>query len=124
MNLPLQFYVFAGSSLLLLIALGLIFKGALLNVANYSAEHAKVYAGAYVKAGCLIAIAIGTTFKEVFQPVTVEQAATFAWWDWVIKFSAPLLSGLAVLSAFLDRSLQRLDEKKNGTKPPFPTPSP
>ncbi len=120
-----QLISFASAVLLGLIAFFWVFRGLFRTLVNSSEEHAKSYTSAYVKCFCLIALAAGTTFKEVFQPITVEQAARFAWWDWIIKFSAPVLSGLSVLSAFLDRSLQRVDEDKarrsGNTNPPIQT---
>lgn len=107
--------------------LSLFLHGAVSNIKNVIAEHAKIYAISYIKGGCLILIAVGTGFKETFGPITTAQAATFAWWDWVIKFSAPILAGLAVLAAFLDQSVQRANVVKDAkvaasspSAPPFP----
>jgi cytochrome bd-type quinol oxidase subunit 2 len=101
----------------------LFLRGTISKLRDFIAARASIYAVAYAKGGCLIALAVGTTFKEVFQPITIEQAAHFAWWDWVIKFSAPVLSGLSVLAAFLDQSAQRARDANTvvngGTKPPF-----
>lgn len=94
------------------------FRQTLTILASSAAEHAKLYATSYCKGGALIAMAMMSTFKETFQPITIEQAQHFAWWDWVIKFQAPILSGLAVLVAFLDTSAQRAREIANLNQPP------
>lgn len=96
------------------------FRTTLKNLADTAAEHSKVYALPYVKGGILVAIAVGNTFKEVFQPLTKAMVDNFAWYDWVIKFSAPLLAGLAVAAAFLDRSFGNAQAKTEDKTPPSP----
>jgi hypothetical protein len=100
------------SALLLGIVVVWLCRPVIKAVGNFAQTHAQIYAQAYIKASCLILIAMGTTFKETWQPITKAQAADFAFWDWLIKIEAPLLSGLAVLSAFLDQSMQRAKEVK------------
>lgn len=99
------------------------FKDTLKELRELAKEHVGSYAIVYVKGGTLILIAVGTSFKEVFQPITALQADNFAWWDWVIKFSAPIISGLAVLAAFLDRSAatakQNQQVKEDSAPPPI-----
>lgn len=115
--------------LLVLIAFGSVwfFKDTLKELRDLAAQHVGAYAIVYVKGGTLILIAVGTSFKEVFQPITAAQASNFAWWDWVIKFSAPIISGLAVLAAFLDRSAATAQVKqkvKDDGPAPAATPPP
>src|SRR5690242_4238949 len=73
--------------LLVLIAFGSVwfFKDTLKELRDLATKHVGSYAIVYVKGGTLILIAVGTSFKEVFQPITSTQAENFAWWDWVIK---------------------------------------
>lgn len=103
---------FAAAVLLLSVVFAWVFRATFRSLIDQAAQHSKTYATAYIKAGCLILITMGNTFKETFQPLTVEMVKSFAWWDWVIKLGAPILAGLAVLVAFLDRSMQRADEAK------------
>ncbi len=115
------FIILCSSTLLLTIAVGIMCRPIIRGVGNYAKTHAEIYAMAYLKASCLMTLAMGGTFKETWQSVTSVQAANWAWWDWAIHLLAPILSGIAVLSAFLDRSMQRADEVKakvqNGTPP-------
>ncbi len=114
--------IFCSSVLLLAIIVVWLLRPVIRGLGNYAKTHAELYASAYLKCACLVLLSMGTTFKETWQPVTITQAANWAWWDYAIHFLAPLLSGLAVLSAFLDRSMQRADEakaKQGGTNPPF-----
>ncbi len=113
--------------LLVLIVFGSVwfFKDTIKELRDLAKEHVGSYAIVYVKGGTLILIAVGTSFKEVFQPITATQADSFAWWDWVIKFSAPIISGLAVLAAFLDRSAanaQKNQAIKDDAETPAVTP--
>lgn len=117
---------FASAVLLLIVVFAWVFRATFKSLIDQAAQHSKTYATAYIKAGCLILITMGNTFKETFQPLTIEVVKSFAWWDWVIKLGAPILAGLAVLVAFLDRSMQRADEAKVAkptvTNPPIPPP--
>lgn len=106
------FICFCSSVLLLAIAFAWAFRGVFKTLINTATEHAAVYSAAYVKGACLIYIGAGTTFKEVFQPVTIDQAALFSWWDWYIHFNAPIITGASLLAAFLDKSVQRANEVK------------
>lgn len=94
------------------------FRTTLKNLAATAAEHSKIYALPYCKGAILVTIAVGNTFKEVFQPLTKEMVANFQWYDWVIKFSAPMLAGLAVAAAFLDKSfVTAQDQAKKPSDP-------
>lgn len=124
MNSP--FLLFSSACLISAAFIGWFFRGALSSLRGIASDHAKTYAVAYVKGGCLVLIAMGSAFKETFQPLTIEQANRMEWWDWAIAFFSPLLAGLAVLAAFLDRSTQRASEDKASedkakalTAPPF-----
>jgi hypothetical protein len=110
------FIILCSSTLLLAIAVGIMCRPIIKGIGAYAKAHAELYAVAYCKASCLILLAMGTTFKETWQPVTAAEAGNWQWWDWAIHFLAPLLSGLAVLGAFLDRSMQRADEVKAKTQ--------
>lgn len=103
---------FASAVLLLAVVFAWVFRATFGSLIDQAAQHSKTYATAYVKAGCLILITMGNTFKETFQPLTTEMVRSFAWWDWVIKLGAPILAGLAVMVAFLDRSMERADASK------------
>ncbi len=109
------FIILCSSTLLLAIAVGIMARPVLKHIGAYTKTHLELYFAAYLKATCLVLLAMGGTFKETWQPVTLAQTANWAPWDWVIHFLAPLLSGLAVISAFLDRSMQRADEVKAKT---------
>lgn len=125
MNLMLPFILAQCSTLLLAVVMLWAFRPLLAKAGGYLQQHFEVYAWAYIKCLCLVTLAIGGTFKETWQSITVEQAAKFAVWDWMIHLTAPILSGVTVLSAFLDHSMQRADEAKaakTGTAPPFPKP--
>lgn len=104
--------VFLSSVLLLAIAFAWAFRDTFRSLIDQAAEHSKAYAMAYFKAACLILITMGNTFKETFQPLTAEMMSQFMWSDWVIKLGAPILAGLAVMVAFLDRSMERADASK------------
>lgn len=110
MSTPFTWFLIVMLSVALL--LWLFLRDAVNNIKNVIAEHAKVYFVAYVKGGGLIALAMIAGFKEAFQPVTAAMADKFEWWDWAIKFSAPLAGGIAVLVAFLDQSKARADAVK------------
>lgn len=97
-------------------------RGAIFAVTSQAAEHAKTYAIAYVKGGALVAIAMLAAFEQAFHPLTTEMALKLAWWDWAILFFKPLAAGLAVIVAFLDRSVTRAKEEKAATTPPFVQP--
>lgn len=117
-------FIIAQCSTLLLVVVVMIVGRPVLRVAGeFATSHFKIYAMAYLKVGCLMTLAMGGTFKETWQSVTSADAARWAVWDWMIHLIAPVLSGVAVLSAFLDRSMQRADEAKEkagSTRPPFP----
>ena len=111
---------FCSSVLLLAIAVVWMLRPVIKGIGDFAKTHAQLYAVAYLKGACLILLAMGGTFKETWQPITSAQTVNWAWWDWAIHFLAPLLSGLAVLSAFLDRSMQRADEVKAKTQNQVP----
>ncbi len=94
------------------------FRGTLAELGNAAKDHAKLYAVAYAKGGALILIATGASFDETFKSLTKMEAMDLPWWIWVSLFWKPIGAGLAVLVAFLDRSVQRALESE--TKPPAP----
>lgn len=122
MSYPL--IVFASIFLVMVIGLVYFLRGALFSITTVAAQHAKIYAVSYVKGSCLVLISMGSTFKETWQPVTLAQAQTFQWWDYVIKFEAPLLAGLSVLAAFLDSSKNKADEVAAKVDPIIPAKPP
>lgn len=107
---------------------GYFLRGALFSITSVAAQHAKIYAVAYVKGGALILLAMFAAFEKSFQPLTSEHAAVLAWWDWAILFLSPITAGLAVLVAFLDKSKDRADQvAATMSTPPFqssPPPTP
>ncbi len=111
------FLAFIGLMLVFIFSGLWFFRTTLKSLSDTAAEHAKTYALPYCKGLILVTIAVGNTFKEVFQPLTKEMVENFQWYDWVIKFSAPMLAGLAVAAAFLDRSFGnaqiKQEEKQN-----------
>lgn len=118
-------FIIAQCSTLLLVTVVIILFRPFIQVATgFASDHFKIYAMAYLKVTCLMTLAMGGTFKESWQTVTSADAARWAVWDWIIHLIAPVLSGVAVLSAFLDRSMQRADEEKEkaGTPPPATAP--
>lgn len=120
----LPFVIAQCSTLLLAVAIFVAFRPVIRALGDTAKSHFQLYGVAYVKGACLILLAVGGTFKETWAPITAEQASQFAVWDWIIKLSAPLLAGISVLAAFLDRSMQSADDKKAEqdarTNPPFP----
>lgn len=103
-------------------------RGTLNKLSLTAAEHAQVFALAYVKLGALVTLAMLTSFNETFRDLTSEIAASYAWWNWAIAFSKPIISGIAVVIAFLDQSSSRAREKADGIRaakgistPPFPS---
>jgi hypothetical protein len=98
------------------------FRGAIFAVSTAAAEHAKVYAVAYVKGGALVSIAMLSSFDETFRNLTRDTAATLPWWGWAVLFFKPLSAALAVLAAFLDRSITRAKEERAATTPPYTQP--
>lgn len=116
----ISLYVFIGLMAIGAGAAGWFLRQTIGVLAKEAAEHAKVYSLAYAKGATLISIAVITGFDENFRNLTSEEAAAYQWWNWTIIFMKPLLSGLAVFAAFLDRSVQRAQESR--TNPPFPKP--
>lgn len=127
-SLLLPFLIAQCASLILACIVFIVARPLLARAGGYLQQHFEVYAWAYIKCLCLVTLAVGGTFKETWSSITVDQAAHFAVWDWIIHLAAPLLSGVTVLSAFLDHSMQRADEAKAArtvtTAPPFPKPNP
>lgn len=120
--------IFAGICLVVIGGMGFFLRGALFNITTAAAEHAKIYAVAYVKGGALILLAMLASFDENFRNLTKEAAVLLPWWGWTILYLKPIAAALAVLVAFLDRSVQRGGEEaanlkaaKSGTAPPFPS---
>lgn len=103
----------------LLVGGGLYFgRGVIRTLLEAAKAHAAAYAPAYVKGGALVLIAMLAAFEQAFQPLTVEQAAHLAWWDWAIRFFKPIAAGLAVVVAFFDRSSAQPPNPP--TRPPSP----
>lgn len=98
-------------------------RGALLGISSTAAEHAKTYAVAYVKGGALIFIAAGTAFDQGFSSLSASLQASMPWAPYAIFFWKPVAAGLAVLVAFLDRSIVRAKEEKAATTPPYIQPT-
>lgn len=100
------------SMLLLAITFAWWLKPVVIKMRDMAVEMVPTHALAYLK--CLLGtvIAGGICFRETWQPVTIEQAANFAPWDWMIYIGAPGLAMLLYVNAFLDRSLERADKAK------------
>jgi hypothetical protein len=84
-------------------------------LSRVAAEHAKTYSLAYAKGAALIMIAMISAFDENFRTLTREAASGFPWWNWAILFLKPILAGLSVFAAFIDRSVQSAKDAKQGT---------
>jgi len=116
--------IFVGSFICVVLCAGYFLRGAIFSITNIAAQHAKIYAVAYVKGGSLILLAMFAAFEKSFQPLTIDQAAHLAWWDWIILFLSPLVAGLSVLVAFLDKSKDRADEVAAKVDPIIPAKPP
>ncbi len=115
--------LFFGSCLLLAVAFVWAFKDVFQKMIGQAAEYVPAYGIAYLKCSVGMVIAAGICFKETWQPVTLAQTLTWAWWDWTIHLGAPLLSMLLYLQAFLDRSMERAGQQKvkdDASAPPKP----
>lgn len=112
--------------------LGWFLRGALFSISGLAAQHAKIYAIAYVKGGALILIAAFASFEQAYWALDEAFRNSMGWAPYVIFFSKPVTGALAVLVAFLDRSTQRATEEgqaagllpKPATTPPFASPTP
>lgn len=113
----LGMYAFFGGGVLLLSVFAFLLRGALRALSNVAAEHAQKYALAYTKGAALILIAMFASFQETWGMVTASDVRLWQWWDFFIALTKPVAAGLAVLVAFLDRSLSNAD-----TPPPPPKP--
>jgi cytochrome bd-type quinol oxidase subunit 2 len=76
------------------------------------AYHAKNYALSYVKCAVMVFIGMATSFREAFKGITAEMAAHYTWFDWACIYFLPLIAGANVLSAFLDQSVAKANEKR------------
>ncbi len=85
-------------------------------VSAQAAHHAKQYAAAYAKGGALMAIAAMTSYDETFSKLSSDVAAVLPWWHWLALFFKPVVAMLAVLVAFLDRTVQRSNDKREKTE--------
>ncbi len=101
---------------------GWFFRGALFSVSSTAAEHAKIYAVAYITGGSLILIAAIQALASAWMLLPDEMKSAMPWVPYVIFFLSPIQAGLAVLVAFLNRSTQRAGEEaaKKNSVPPFP----
>lgn len=82
----------------------LLWRKAIGVVCRQVTDHAKLNARAYIRGAIYVAIAVITSFKEVFEKLSSDVAMILPWWQWLIMFSVPVLSGLVTLGAFLDNS--------------------
>ena len=96
------------------------FRGVINNVRMVAEDHSKTMILPYVKCGTVMVLAGAAAFREAFQPLTAEAAAHMMWWDWAIKFLAPMAAMGGVLVGFLDNSVQDAKEERAKTIPPFP----
>jgi cytochrome bd-type quinol oxidase subunit 2 len=114
---------FLSAALAVLLGFRFLFAGIAEEIKGEARAHARYYALSYVKCFALVSIAMGACFTETFWNLTPEDAAAYAWWNWVILFWKPIAAGLATLLAFLDRSGQTATAKKEkdatASKPPF-----
>ncbi len=119
--------LFCGSVLLLLVAFVWAFKDVFARTVQIATEHVPAYGIVYIKCTVGMIIAAGICFKETWQPVTLAQTLSWAWWDWTIHLGAPILSMLLYLQAFLDRSMERAGQQKakaDATNAPAAQPPP
>lgn len=112
----LVFALFAG--------LGWFLRGTLNVLAATAADHARSYAVAYLKISGLGGIAFINVFNECLVNLPNEQARFLPEWIWVVPlFTKPVSALLAVLVAFLDRSVARATEARTTSNPPFARPT-
>lgn len=103
---------FCSSVLLLSIAVVWMMRPVFSGIGVFAKTHAQLYAVAYVKCFIGVLVAFGICFKATWQPITIDETAHWAVWDWMIHIGEPLLAGLLYIQGFLDRSIQRADEVK------------
>ncbi len=89
-------------------------RGALAELSKQAASHAKLYAPAYAKGGALIAIAVFTSFGETFAKLSPDVASVLSWWSWLALFLQPVIAGLAVYVAFVDGTVKKIRDDKEG----------
>lgn len=111
--------VFLGLVAIVLGGIAWFLRGTVVTLSNSAAEHAKTYSLAYAKGTGLILVAMISAFDENFRDLTADQAKAFAWWNWAIQFMKPILAGLAVFVAFIDKSATGVSANKPTTQPPF-----
>lgn len=118
------FYIFLSLVGVFCLAVLYLFHEIIKKLPEIMAEHARIYARAYVKATCLILLSSGTAFKETFANLTPAQAAAMTWWEWASMFWMPIAAGIGVILAFLDTSVaaakdQKVTDLAGGTRSPF-----
>lgn len=111
------FFVFLG--FVALLAVALIWFAHRADLGDTLADHARLYARAYTKGCALVTISVLSAFDESFRSLTAADAAAMSWWQWASLYFKPVLAGLAVLVAFLDRSVSEARHE-----PPAPAPAP
>lgn len=57
-----------------------------------------------------------TSFIKTFTSLSPDVAAILPWWHWLALFFEPIVAMLAVLVAFLDRSIQVANEKREAAE--------
>jgi hypothetical protein len=107
-------YAFVVGLVVIVGGLGFFLRGMFSQLAASAAQHASTYALAYAKGSALIAIAMFASFQETWGMVTASDVRLWQWWDYFIALTKPIAAGLAVLVAFLDRSLSPPPDKPNG----------
>ena len=108
-------WAFLIMALVVILGLGFLLRNMVKSLADTAGQHAGKYAISYVKGSALIMISMMASFQETWGMVTASDVRLWQWWDFVISFAKPFAAGLAVLVAFLDRSMAPPSDK-----PPTP----
>jgi hypothetical protein len=98
-------------------AVFIFMRPVLATLSKQAAEHAKLYAAAYVKGSALVAIAVLTSFGETFKALSPDVAAILPWWSWLDLFFKPIVAGLAVYVAFVDGTMKKIRDERAGEDP-------
>lgn len=89
-------------------------RGVMAELSKQATSHAKLYAAAYAKGGALIAIAVFTSFGETFEKLSSDVAVVLPWWSWLSMFFQPVIAGLAVYVAFVDSTVKKIKDEREG----------
>lgn len=115
MNSPLTWFIVVLCAIW--VPLAWLARKSIEQIAAQAAFHAKAYAACYAKGAALMGIAAMTSFIKTFTALSPDVAAVLPWWHWLALFFEPIVAMLAVLVAFLDRSVQSANEKRDKIEP-------